>query len=156
MYAVYTGPNTKGLIKGEIYNVERSKGYTNVYWVKGNDKAWREVEEKYIVVMAILNPKPKHNNPDSKTYTQIELENILQNAITYGVREITGHTIGDKIASVLVDEFLNTLGTRDNTNSTTPNTNTNNQGYNRDVWESEEEYEEWIEKVLARMKDGNW
>ena len=53
-----------------------------------------------------LIPEPKHNNPE--TYTREELNNILQNAITYGIQEITGHTIGDKIASVLVDEFLNT------------------------------------------------
>lgn len=117
-----------------------------------------------------------NNNPDTKTYTQYELENMLQNAIMYGIKEITGHTIGDKIASVLVDEFLDTLNTPNNNNNTSSNyvlssdneedlwwlravgmngTNsttspTHNPHFNNNIWESKEGYEEWVSKILAR------
>ena len=115
MKAIYTGKNTKTLTNGAVYDVRRSEHWLpyidHAYWVMGNDKYECLVAGKHIHLI----PEPKHNNPE--TYTQYELENLLQNAITYGIKEITGHTIGDKIASVLVDEFLDTLDTRENTNS---------------------------------------
>jgi hypothetical protein len=46
------------------------------------------------------------NEVTQEEIEKAKLENVLLNAIVYGVREITGHTIGDKIALVIVDEFL--------------------------------------------------
>ena len=46
------------------------------------------------------------NKVTQEEIEKAKIENILLNAIVYGVREITGHTIGDKIALVIVDEFL--------------------------------------------------